>query len=248
MIRMKRMLSLILIAFLTVPFISYASSNDPLGRVRPKEELSLYVNGHFVKNDSDIKYFIKQNRTFIHLRSLEEELGYNVDYDQKTKDITIRSKDNKKTVLFHLNKDTISAGNVTIKMDVKPILLKDRTFVPIRFFVEVLGEKIEWENESKSVFIGERLKEHEIEKMIAILKKTWPQENKSVMNDYTIVRIHEEKNYIYKDVDVEMIDRDSQEKTAYQLAIGLSKSDMQTIKIFVRDFFTTGEQLTLLGE
>lgn len=247
--RIKRiLLSLLLITFVTAPIVSYAGSNDAVGREQPKEELSLYVNGHLVKNDSEIKYFIKQNRTFIQLRALSEELGYKVDYDKKTKDIRVSSIDNKKTVLFNLNSDSICSGNANIKMDVKPILIKDRTFIPIRFCVEALGEKIEWENESKSVFIGERLKDYEIEKLIAILKKAYPQDMKSVMNDYTILRTHEDKDYIYKDVDVEMINKDSKEKTAYQLAIGLSKNDMKTIKIFERIFFTTGDKLTILGE
>ena len=46
---------------------------------------------------------------------------------------------------------------------------------------------------------------------------------KSEMNDYIILKTHEDKDYVYKDVDVEMINKDGKEVTAYQLAIGLSK-------------------------
>lgn len=244
----KFLFSLLLIVFSIIPIVSYANNIDTIGNMQTKKELNLYVNGHCVKNDSEVKYFIKGNRSFIQLRYLSEELGYKVDYDKKAKDIKISSNDNTKTVLFNLNNDVITFGKVNIKMDVKPILIADRTFIPVRFCVEALGEKIEWEKESNSVFIGERLKDNEIEKLITVLKKVFPQDNKSEINDYIILGIHEDKNYRYKDVDVEMINSDSKETTAYQLAIGLSKNDMKTIKIFTRDFFTTGDRLTVLGE
>ena len=89
---------------------------------------------------------------------------------------------------------------------------------------------------------------NEIKELIAALKKAYPQEMKSEMNDYIILKTHEDKDYVYKDVDVEMINKDGKEVTAYQLAIGLSKNDMKTIKVFERNFFTTGDKLTILGE
>lgn len=244
----KLLFSLLLIAFLITPIASYAISNDIVGSAQPRKELGLYVNGHLVKNDSEKKYFIKQDRTFIQLRGLSEELGYKVDYNEKTKDIKISSNENKKVVLLNVNSDTVQSGEMDIKMDVKPILIKDRTYIPIRFCVEALGKKIEWENESNSVFVGERLNANEIKELIAALKKAYPQEMKSEMNDYIILKTHEDKDYVYKDVDVEMINKDGKEVTAYQLAIGLSKNDMKTIKVFERNFFTTGDKLTILGE
>lgn len=246
---MKQVLfSFLIIGFLIIPMDSYASSADSVDSEQTKEKLSLYVNGFLLKNESKNKYFIEQDRTFIQLRGLGEELGYKVDYDKKTKDIKISSNESKKTVLFNVKSDFIQTGKENIKMDVKPILMNDCTYIPIRFCVEALGEKIEWDDESNSVFIGERLNSNEIEKLIAILKKVYPQEMKSEMNGYKILKTHEDKDYIYKDVDVEMINKDSKEATAYQLAIGLSKKDKKTIKVFERSFFTTGDKLTILGE
>lgn len=239
----KKIIISLLVVCLIIPMVSYASNNETIISEQTKKELSLHVNGHYIKNDPEIKYFIKQNRTFVQLRGLSEELGYKVDYDEKTKDIKISLDDNKKTILLNLNSDIIRSGKINTKMDVKPILKNNRIFIPIRFCVEILGEKIEWENESNSVYIGERLRDIERENLILALKKAYPQEIKSEMNDYTILRIHEDKNYIYKDVDIEMRDSDSKEITAYQLAVGLSKDDKQSIKIFERNFFTTGDKL-----
>ena len=86
----KLLFSLLLIAFLITPIASYAISNDIVGSAQPRKELGLYVNGHLVKNDSEKKYFIKQDRTFIQLRGLSEELGYKVDYNEKTKAKNLR--------------------------------------------------------------------------------------------------------------------------------------------------------------
>lgn len=44
--------------------------------------------------------------------------------------------------------------NIT-KMDVVPILKNDRTFVPIRFISEALGENINWDAKNKTVIIGD---------------------------------------------------------------------------------------------
>ena len=84
--------------FLITPIASYAISNDIVGSAQPRKELGLYVNGHLVKMILKKKYFIKQDRTFIQLRGLSEELGYKVDYNEKTKDIKISSNENKKVV------------------------------------------------------------------------------------------------------------------------------------------------------
>jgi hypothetical protein len=62
-------------------------------------------------------------------------------------------KDN--TILLQIGSLVATINYKTIKLDVAPILLKNRVMVPIRFISEVLGAKVDWNQSAQKITISE---------------------------------------------------------------------------------------------
>ncbi len=88
---------------------------------------------------------IKDGRTLIPVRAITEAMGAKVEYSSDTGIVKITSEDGNTVILFYLNEDdngkiTVNGEDVTI--DVRPGIINNRTFVPLRFIAETLGLKV----------------------------------------------------------------------------------------------------------
>lgn len=93
--------------------------------------------------EEDSQPFIDDNgRTQMPLRAICDELGFSVDWNENEQKITL-SKDNE-TVIFHLGSNEFSANGTVVKMDTVPMLVNDRTFIPLRFVGEAVGYTVEY--------------------------------------------------------------------------------------------------------
>ncbi|RKP56997.1 AMIN domain-containing protein [Cohnella endophytica] len=84
-----------------------------------------------------------------------ENLGYKVDYDNKKKQVTVTS--GSKKLIMTIGQQTAYLDNVSLKMDVAPILVSDKTnqytFIPLRFLTQSYGVDIYWDNVAKAAFL-----------------------------------------------------------------------------------------------
>lgn len=60
-----------------------------------------------------------------------------------------------------LGNDQAQASDITLRIDgrvvqsdVAPFILDGRTFVPLRFIAEALGEDVQWDGNTRTVYIG----------------------------------------------------------------------------------------------
>lgn len=113
------------------------------------KDLNLFVDGELV---GDEKIFLQDSRTYIPLRKVSEALGYDVDYKEETKDITISNEET--TVKMNLESKSYTVNDKELEMDVFPILEDDVTVVPVRFVAEAFGLDVEWDERSFTVMIG----------------------------------------------------------------------------------------------
>lgn len=113
--------------------------------------VNVYVDGKLI--ESNPKPVIKDGRTLVPLRYISEKLGADVIWEEEDKSIYIY-KDNS-SVKLKLSSSIIEYqdGLFYGVSDVKPFLIEDRTFVPLRLISNVLGVYIEWDNESNQVII-----------------------------------------------------------------------------------------------
>ncbi|NLD18489.1 MAG: copper amine oxidase N-terminal domain-containing protein [Tissierellia bacterium] len=117
----------------------------------PKYDVFLTIDNLFISRSEDVKFFLENMRTYVPLRFISENLGFVVDYNEDSKEISINNKDS--SISMKLGEDVYTLNGEEKTMDVKPIIIDDKTYVPIRFVVEGLGFEVEWHEEFKVVNI-----------------------------------------------------------------------------------------------
>ncbi|MGC9171934.1 copper amine oxidase N-terminal domain-containing protein [Caldisericum sp.] len=102
----------------------------------------------------DVEPFIDRTsgRTLVPVRFISEALGFEVSYNAKTKTVLLQ-KNNFKIELIVGSKFAI-VNSVRKNLDVAPVIKDARTFVPLRFISEVMGYKVEWNAETKTITIS----------------------------------------------------------------------------------------------
>ncbi len=104
--------------------------------------IEMSENGRAFYND--VAPVIVDNRTMVPIRVITELLGGTADWNEATKEVTltINGKEIKMTV-----------GVVLEKYGVAPVIINDRTYVPIRFVADELGAETSWDEAAKTVTI-----------------------------------------------------------------------------------------------
>ena len=138
---MKRALCLILAAvFVLLPVFAYADG----------ENISVYVDGKAV--NFDVPPTTINDRTMIPLRATFEMLGASVLWDEYTQ--TVTGEKNGVTVRLTIGSNVLYKNGVPISLDVPPMLINDRTLVPVRAISEAFGCKVDWDDNTQSVIIS----------------------------------------------------------------------------------------------
>lgn len=99
----------------------------------------------------DVEPTIENGRLLVPLRAIFEALNAEISWDGDTKTITA-IRGNKK-VLLTIDKDISYVNDKEYKLDVPAKIFSGRTLVPVRFVSESLGENVEWNGDTRTVFI-----------------------------------------------------------------------------------------------
>lgn len=110
----------------------------------------LKVNGNPL--EYDVPPVIKDGRTLIPVRAIMNGLKAEVEWNAETKTITITRDD--VTVVLTLGSMSLSVNGEVKTMDVPAQLISNRTFVPLRFIAEALGDKVEHDADTGDIEIS----------------------------------------------------------------------------------------------
>lgn len=102
----------------------------------------ILVNGRHLAND--VAPVIVSNRTLVPIRVVTETLGGTAEWDAKDKTVTLNIDG--KTI-------EMTVGVTLEKYGVAPVIMNDRTYVPIRFVAEELGATVDWTAETQTITI-----------------------------------------------------------------------------------------------
>ncbi len=108
-----------------------------------------YING--VPSLLDAAPFIAQQRTMVPLRFISEAFGAEVEWDNAERKITIQLED--KQIMLWIQQEQALIDQQEYQLDAPPIIVNQRTFVPVRFISEGLGAEVSWEPEHQIVTI-----------------------------------------------------------------------------------------------
>lgn len=95
---------------------------------------------------------LRQDRTLLPVRAVMEGLGGTVEWDGKTQTVSLTR--GQQTLFLRIGSTSAwDNEGAWFTLDSQPILLNDRTMLPIRFVVEYFGGTVEWIGETQTVKI-----------------------------------------------------------------------------------------------
>lgn len=105
----------------------------------------------------DVPPVISEDRTFVPMRAIFEAFDCDVEW-LSDEQVVIATKDSKMIMLKIGNKrlivsDIFSSETKTFETDAAPFIENGRTLVPIRYISEALSCSVDWNGETRTVFI-----------------------------------------------------------------------------------------------
>ncbi len=106
--------------------------------------------------NTDIAPLISENRTYLSARYVTEPLGGEVFWDAAERKVTCKQAD--KVIELWIDNPVAKVDGKSIQIDkdntkVTPIIVDDRTMVPMRFLAETFGCDVEWVAETKEIIL-----------------------------------------------------------------------------------------------
>lgn len=118
--------------------------------------LGIYINGKSLydyTDGKDVRPIMKNNRVLAPLRVISENLNSTVDWNQKTKTVTIDDNETKNRYIFKVGQKSFTKNGVKIAIDQPAIVtVSGKTVVPIRAIGEMYG-KVGWDQKNWNVLI-----------------------------------------------------------------------------------------------
>ncbi len=111
--------------------------------------ISLYVDGE--KLAPDVPPVLSNDRTLVPARCIFEKLKAKVTWVESTQQVVVTSGTS--TITLKINDYTAYVNNSAVKLDAPPVIMNNRTMIPVRFISENLGYTVNWDDASKSVYI-----------------------------------------------------------------------------------------------
>lgn len=127
---------------LTLPFASSGGAVYAGDIVINGERMSVYPEP-----------YIENGRTLVPLRFIGESLGAEVDFDSESRIVSVQRDD--RSVKLTIGDSTAYINETDTVLDVPPQITDGRTMVPLRFIAEAFDCSVNYESESKLVFISE---------------------------------------------------------------------------------------------
>lgn len=124
--------------------------------------INVQVNGGFINfTDSEgniVNPQIINDRTMVPMRKIFEEFGAEIEWNGDTRSIVATTPE--KEIRLQINNPMAIVKNIdgtseTITLDSVPVIVEDRTLVPVRFIAESLEKIVGWDVENRSVVIVE---------------------------------------------------------------------------------------------
>ncbi|WP_192929640.1 stalk domain-containing protein [Alkaliphilus serpentinus] len=140
---MKKIKVYILLTALIISSFLYFST------LYAQQTIKVYVNNKLIAFDASPRNI--DNRVLVPVRGILESLDAEVNWDGTTRTVTT-SKDGI-DIRLKIGSRTAYVNQKPFVLDVPPQLIRDRTFIPVRFLAEGLGADVSWDGKNNAVYI-----------------------------------------------------------------------------------------------
>lgn len=113
------------------------------------EDITVIVNGG--KIEFDQPPILYNDRTLVPTRAIFESLGLTVQWFGDEQRVTAFNDET--NITMFIDKKTVYVDGIGFETDVAPMIVGERTLVPLRVIGEALNGNVEWDSETKTVTI-----------------------------------------------------------------------------------------------
>ena len=133
------------------PEATYSPETTPSASPEPEKTITVMtsdagvevvIDGESVLFEDAHPFIDENGRTQIPIRAAAELLGCEVEWDGETQTVTITDGDDVITLV--IGKMYLQKGQQITEMDTAPVIVNDRTYIPVRFAGEALGLEVNW--------------------------------------------------------------------------------------------------------
>ena len=113
-------------------------------------KIKIVIDGTQIYPDSNP--IIVDGRTLVPIRAVAEKMGYTVGWDAENQLVSLTSSDN--MLHFQINANVALRNIETeIPLDVAPMIINNRTYLPLRAVTEAMDATVDWNQSTKTVII-----------------------------------------------------------------------------------------------
>lgn len=145
---MKKIISLLMALAVSATATAFAEKE-----VQPE----IKVDGRGIMFREEQPPVIQNDRLYVPVRRVLETMGAEVKWDGEKREVTVESYDNVTILVLTIDNPEITkfqftsvlkADETKITSDVAPVIINDRTMLPIRVIAEALGATVNWNEET----------------------------------------------------------------------------------------------------
>lgn len=153
---LKKLLGTAVALMLTATAVA-AHASEPIKIIVDERELVFEDQAPVIAEET--------NRTLIPLRFVCASAGASVNWDGDTQTVTVTSGDNRNQAVVKIGSDEMivyyypsvfELKSEVQKLDQAPVIMNDRTMIPVRAVLEAIGAKVDWDGSSKVINITSR--------------------------------------------------------------------------------------------
>ncbi|MEG1662326.1 MAG: copper amine oxidase N-terminal domain-containing protein, partial [Clostridiales bacterium] len=139
----------LLMAVLVTLVVTMAVLFGQSGQAWAYPAVTVLVNGSKVA--MDVLPIIEDGRTLVPVRAVGEALGASVEWNQKTRKVTV--KNSQDTIVLTIDSNAATVSGLPKPLDVPARIVAGRTVIPLRFVSENFGARVTWDQASYTVTI-----------------------------------------------------------------------------------------------
>jgi len=117
------------------------------------EDITIEINDEVVVFEEPA--LIVEDRTMVPLKFLMDTLGYQVSWNAETYQVTALR--NTHEMLLTIGDETLIIDGETYVSDVAPLIINDRTYVPLAIITRATGADVTWISDTRTVVVSEKL-------------------------------------------------------------------------------------------
>ncbi len=150
-----------LVTCLIMLFTSAVFAEDTKIQENNNTDIQIVIDGEKLipkdVNGKIVHPFLLEGTTYLPARAVSEALGQKVEWDGLSRIVYIGEKtstafESSEVIKIVINGTLIEPKDVSGKV-VNPFLIDGTTYVPVRAITEALGKKIDWDGETKTIYI-----------------------------------------------------------------------------------------------